>query len=54
MRKECYWDKHGMQAEKIIDNPDDRRKCKYQDAKKVGKNKEKLKKIIDRFNAKNS
>ena len=37
--------------EVIIDEPSDRRKPKYQDAKKVGKNKEKLKEIIDEYNA---
>ena len=37
--------------EVIIDDEDDRRKPKYQDAKKVGKNKEELKKIIDEYNA---
>lgn len=40
----------------IVDNQEviieDPRKCKYQDADKVGKNKEKLKKVVDRFNAK--
>lgn len=52
MRKECYTDEHGVQVEKIIDEPSDRRKCKYNDAKKVGRNKEELKKIIDEYNAK--
>jgi len=38
--------------EVIIDEPSDRRRPKYNDAKKVGRNKEELKKIIDEYNAK--
>jgi len=40
MRKECYWDEHGEQVERIIDDPKDRHKSRNQSGDKVAKEKE--------------